>query len=328
MNINYNKEYSKYKQKYLDLKHGGNHADNDSEDLDELSIIVKKIAQLLEDNYTFPKKIKNVKELLLSNLENGEYNKLKNKELYTRLYEDIYSVIKDKHVYFRPKFKKQTTPIVFDAEKWMKTKILNKIIGHVTLEGFPSFKRNKEVVTSATIEKFNHIKNCSIIVFDLRESRGGDPAMVQFLQSFLFSEKVLLNSIHWRIPQTDKYKITDYDTFNKKELEELTSNNNLPLFYTKKIFVLTSSKTFSAAEEFCYNLQSRKRGKIVGEITLGGANPGRMFDINDEITIKIPNGFAKNPITGTNWEGVGIIPDIKLKKEEALEYVINKFKKH
>lgn len=145
------------------------------------------------------------------------------------------------------------------------------------------------------------------------------------MQSFIFPEKVLLNSIHKRIPKTNNYNITDYYTFNKKELAELT-NKNLP-FLNQDIFCLTSDKTFSAAEEFCYNIQSRKRGKIVGKITRGGANPGKMFDLHDDIRITIPTGYARNPITETNWEGKGIIPDIQIDSGDQLDYILLDFVK-
>jgi retinol-binding protein 3 len=84
------------------------------------------------------------------------------------------------------------------------------------------------------------------------------------------------------------------------------------------VYVLTSNRTFSAAEEFTYNLQNLQRATIVGETTGGGAHPGSVRRITDRFGIWLPNGRAINPITRTNWEGTGIEPHIKVPAEQAL----------
>jgi C-terminal processing protease CtpA/Prc len=84
------------------------------------------------------------------------------------------------------------------------------------------------------------------------------------------------------------------------------------------VYVLTSSHTFSGAEEFAYNLQNLKRATIIGEVTGGGAHPVGGFPINAHIGIGIPVGRAINPISETNWEGVGVAPDIRVPQEQAL----------
>jgi retinol-binding protein 3 len=88
--------------------------------------------------------------------------------------------------------------------------------------------------------------------------------------------------------------------------------------HCRLIFVLTSSHTFSAGEELAYDLQSQKRATIVGETTGGGANPFRPERIDDRFTLLVPFGRAINPITKTNWEGVGVEPDVKVPEEQAL----------
>jgi hypothetical protein len=83
--------------------------------------------------------------------------------------------------------------------------------------------------------------------------------------------------------------------------------------------VLTSSTTFSAAEEFTYNLKNLKRATIVGEITGGGAHPVNEYAFPTlKVAARIPYARAINPITGANWEGVGVKPDIEVTREKAL----------
>jgi len=85
---------------------------------------------------------------------------------------------------------------------------------------------------------------------------------------------------------------------------------------------LTSSRTFSGAEEFAYDVQTQKRATIVGETTGGGANPGGAVRLPYDLTVFVPTGRAINPITKTNWEGVGVKPDVPAAADDALDVAL------
>lgn len=85
------------------------------------------------------------------------------------------------------------------------------------------------------------------------------------------------------------------------------------------MYLLTSPDTFSAAEEFAYNLQQLKRAFVVGETTGGGAHAGAYYPITAYFGSFIPTYRAINPISGTNWEGVGVQPDLPVAQEEAFD---------
>jgi C-terminal processing protease CtpA/Prc len=87
---------------------------------------------------------------------------------------------------------------------------------------------------------------------------------------------------------------------------------------TQPIYVLTSKDTFSAAEEFSYDLQKQKRALVVGETTGGGAHPIHGYPLTDSLIIYVPEGRPINPITHTDWEGKGVIPDISVSATDAL----------
>ena len=87
----------------------------------------------------------------------------------------------------------------------------------------------------------------------------------------------------------------------------------------RPVWVLTSSETFSAAEELAYNLQTLKRGTVVGETTGGGANHNMFAIVGKRFLTSIPIGTTKSPVTGTNWEGVGVKPTIAVASAKALE---------
>jgi len=84
------------------------------------------------------------------------------------------------------------------------------------------------------------------------------------------------------------------------------------------MYVLTSGKTFSAAEEFAFDLQQLKRGTVVGARTRGGANPGVLQLIGAHFGVFVPNEAAVGPVTGGNWEGVGVTPDVAVEAADAL----------
>jgi len=83
--------------------------------------------------------------------------------------------------------------------------------------------------------------------------------------------------------------------------------------------VLTSSNTASGGEEFAYDMQQLKRGTVVGGTTWGGANPGEIVPINDHFAMFLPTGAAVNPISKTNWEGIGVKPDVPVDPARALD---------
>jgi C-terminal processing protease CtpA/Prc len=79
---------------------------------------------------------------------------------------------------------------------------------------------------------------------------------------------------------------------------------------TRPVYILTSRDTFSAAEDFAYSMQTQKRAIIVGEVTRGGAHPLASFRLNSHFLAAIPVRESISPLTQSNWEGVGVRPDI------------------
>lgn len=84
------------------------------------------------------------------------------------------------------------------------------------------------------------------------------------------------------------------------------------------LYLLTSKRTHSAAEQFAYTLQAAKRAVVVGEITKGGAHPVGRYRLDDHFGIQVPEAQAVSPVTGTNWEGTGVTPDVPCDADRAL----------
>ncbi len=150
------------------------------------------------------------------------------------------------------------------------------------------------------------VADSSALLVDLTRCRGGAPEMVQFLCTYLLDRPTHLNSLYWR----ERDQTTEYWTLPYVPGKRFGG--------TKPLFLLTSRRTASAGEEFTYNLTNLKRAIQVGETTAGAANPGRVHPLPDGYAVFIPNGRPINPITGTNWEGAGIEPEIAVPADGAL----------
>lgn len=284
---------------------------------------VKKISNLLDENYIFPDLAKKMGDLIKQNLAAGSYDGIDDPMKFAEtLTADLQSISNDKHI--RVRFSPEDAKRLIEQEKngsdpddekhwnemmkkenygFKKVERLPGNIGYVDFRNFASPDYSKETV--ASVMKF--LENTDAIIFDLRLNGGGDPAGVQLICSYLFTETpVHLNDLYFR--PTDE--TNEFWTLRKIDGKRMP---DVP------VYVLTSKFTFSGAEEFSYNLKNLKRATIVGETTGGGAHPGGVKAINEGFAIFVPNGRAISPITKTNWEGVGVAPDVNIKSELALE---------
>jgi len=152
----------------------------------------------------------------------------------------------------------------------------------------------------------NFLGHVDALIVDMRENGGGDPAMVAYVTTYLFDEPTHLNDLYNRAENSTHQWWTLPHVLGERLAEQ-------------PVYVLTSRRTFSGAEEFSYNLKSLGRATIVGETTGGGAHPVRGEWLNEQFTIGVPFARAINPITKTNWEGTGVEPDVRVPAAEALE---------
>lgn len=279
-------------------------------------LVVTELADLMNRNYVYPEHGEAMHTLLMTKLKNGKYDQYKSqKELASMLDADLKSVIFDKHirVSFDPERAEQIQnrdpnggrePLANNG--FEKVEILENNIGYLDLRGFVDIR----FAEGDAVLVMDKLITADAIIFDLRQNGGGSPSMIRFISSYIFGdEPVHLNTFYWR--PGDSYS----ETWTNPEFASVRKPN-IP------VFVLTSDYTFSAAEEFTYNLKHTKRATIVGEVTGGGAHPGGPSVFSDGFIVNIPRGRAINPVTNTNWEGVGVIPHILTTQEEALDKAI------
>jgi hypothetical protein len=154
-----------------------------------------------------------------------------------------------------------------------------------------------------------------VLIFDLRRNGGGSPASVAYLVSFM-------------TPADKPTHINDVVRRKAGTLEfdrQIYNSQATPVrFAGVPAFVLTSPRTFSGGEEFSYDLQALKLATLVGEVTGGGANPTGGVPLSDDLGASVPYGRAENPVTKTNWEGLGVKPDIVVPAAEALAATLSR----
>ena len=175
-------------------------------------------------------------------------------------------------------------------------------VGYIELLGFSG----SPDASGPAVAAMNFVGGTDALIFDLRRNGGGSPAMIGLISSYLFDDVVHLNDFY----------IRESDT--RRQFWTTPHVQGTRYGGAKPVYVLTSNRTFSAAEEFTYNLKNLKRATIVGETTGGGAHPGGVRPITNHFGIWVPNGRAINPITKTNWEGTGIEPHIGVEAAKAL----------
>ncbi|MDM4768483.1 S41 family peptidase [Pelomonas sp. SE-A7] len=166
-------------------------------------------------------------------------------------------------------------------------------IGYLRLDGMPPPRLCAATMAAA----LQVVAGADALIIDLRRNNGGSPAMVQWLASHFLPPKTAMSSV---------VSIRD------KETETMTTEAGLPgpQLTQVPLYLLTSRQTFSAAEHLAYDLQQTRRAQVVGEASGGGANPGGFVPVHPGFALWVSRARSVSPVTGGNWEGTGVKPDL------------------
>jgi len=292
----------------------------------EINKTVDSLALNMQNLYVFPDKGKETSDLLKKNHKAGVYKDLSDPmKLAEKLTQDILSIAHDKHVsvWYDPRaiamMKEDKSKKTDEFEKqeayqnkkdnhgFQEVKILKGNVGYLKLNSFGGSHEAFETAVGAMA----FLANADAIVIDLRDNGGGNATMIQLLSSYFFDEK----------------DVRHLNSFFHRATNDTSRTYTLPYVSGKRLpdcdlYILTSKFTFSAAEEFTYNLKNMKRATIVGETTGGGGHTVTRGYITDNYMLQVATGKAINPITKTNWEGVGVKPDYEVTREQALDKAI------
>ncbi len=282
--------------------------------------VIQNLSEKLKANYIFPDIAERISAHMQACLAEGAYAQITDGELFaSTLTGHLQEVNQDKHlrVFWRVEaLPEHEGPNPEREEEWRQMARLDNYglykverlagnVGYLDIRAFFPPEWGGDTAVAA----MNLLANTSALIVDLRKNGGGSPSMVALISSYLFgNEPVHLNSFSiregadevikqfWTLPYVPEKRFGD-----------------IP------IYVLTSKATFSGGEEFAYDFKTRQRATLVGEVTGGGANPGGIHHLHPHFEAFIPNGRPVNPVTGTNWEGSGVTPDIPAAEEQALQ---------
>ncbi|WP_291272802.1 S41 family peptidase [Geothrix sp.] len=219
-----------------------------------------------------------------------------------RVNAELKDLTRDKHVSVRKAIPNFDKPVGRHGIE--KVERLRGEVGYLRVDRFFQADESRPLFDQA----MDQLAGSRAMIIDLRENRGGGDALA-LLASYFLPERVLLNSL----------------VFRKDETMEVWAGPSTRAAFTKvPVYVLVSGTTFSAGEAFAYGLQQRGRAVLIGERTKGGANPNRFFPVGQGLELSLSVGRTVNPVSGTNWEGGGVQPDVLVPADQALDKALEK----
>lgn len=294
--------------------------------------VIDTLVAKLNDHYVFPDKARNIEAALRQHQREGKYDAVSDgKQLARQLNDDIRAVAADGHmeVYFSPR------PVQADdampppaksraewerlvpsdrlpgllqmADRSVEQNHLTPRIGYLKVSMFPPPFLMGERYAAA----MNSIADTDGLIVDLRNNTGGGPDTVALLVSYFVDHRTRLNDL-W-----DRDTGISTPSWTEDKLDGKRYGGKKP------VLILAGPRTMSAGEDFAYTMQAMKRATVIGEPTWGGAHPARPYRLGEHFLASIPTRRSISPITKTNWEGVGIIPDVKAKPDDALALAKN-----
>lgn len=280
--------------------------------------VLQKIAQLIESKYVLAEEAKSYAAEFRKMVKTGAYAPLSDaREFADRVTADLQAITHDKHVSLRrieasDIGEKAVSPLHHpvrfhrlsrkENKGFRKLEWINGHIGYIDLIRFNAIDQARDLVDGAM--KF--LEDADAIIIDIRQNGGGSG---DYLSGFFLPYPSQQTSWHYREGNYTEEFWTSREMGGKPLVD-------VPLF------VLIGPNTFSAAEIFAYDLQARKRAVLVGEPSKGGAHSIDLFKIDDQFEINISTSRAVNPVTGGNWEGTGVIPDVRAPADRVLETAI------
>lgn len=282
--------------------------------------VVAKLLDLIQEHYVFPEVAAELSIQLPARLAAGSYHGLDADALAATVTEDLQAINGDRHLrlVFHADELADDDDTRDDAEMTARAVSTaygvagaTRLAGGIGLLELAPLLFPPSIAAEAVGTAFSRLSDCAALVLDVRKCLGGDPEMVAFACTYLFGvEAVHLNDIVERAGrETRQFWTLPYVPGTRFGAD-------------KPVFVVTSNRTFSGGEELTYDLQQLGRAVVVGESTRGGAHPRRGFRLQAHLEAHVPVARARNPRSGTNWEGTGVRPDVAAPAGAALDVAV------
>jgi C-terminal processing protease CtpA/Prc len=268
--------------------------------------------------YIFPDRAAAASVLLRSRLQSGRYAGHVDEALLLLINEDLLEACADKHLRLlwyeadasgvAPQSDEELIALLremFRLENHGVKRVerLAGNIGVIELTVIPEAASGGRVIAAA----FELVQHTSGLILDLRATRGGAVDGEAYLASFFFAD----GDVH----------LSDTVEGPNGPTHQFWTSVYLPAprYLDRPVYALVSATTFSGGEALAYDLQAHGRAKVVGDVTRGGAHPSTVVSLGDHVELRMPIARTISPVTGGDWEGVGVIPDIAAPAAEALD---------
>ena len=281
------------------------------------SAVIDGLIKQLNSVYIFPDVAKKMEQAIRSRKAKKEYDTITSGREFAKVLTDhLREVYKDEHLevqYFANgiPYDSEKPPVAEEVQRFRergrrrnyefkKVERLDGGIGLLQVDGFYPAEWIAETAAGAMA----FLANSEAVILDLRENHGGMSGGV-LLCSYFLREETHLRDFHNRSENTTR-QVWSYPVVGGEK------------FADKDLYILTSSRTFSAPEALAYDMQALKRATIVGETTHGGANPTTVFRITDHFSASIPFATSINAVTKTDSGRDGVKPDVAVPPDQAL----------
>ena len=280
--------------------------------------VIEKTIALVGANYVFPEQAKHVGVELRKNERAGNYKADGTMdEFLEHLNRDLQTAGRDKHlkVQNNPRVvaelareaegKEEVAPAFLSmlTENNFRLRRVESLDGNIGYFKFDNFVELR-FVKDGFVGAMNFLHYSSALILDLTDNGGGASETSDFLISYFLPEGTRVGETWSRTTNETKPSIVA----RAPEVKPMTET---------PLVILVGERTASAAEAVAYTLQQAKRAVIVGSRTKGLANPGRLFPIDDQLFLMVPTNLHRNAVSGTNWEGVGVVPEIAVAPDRA-----------
>ena len=286
----------------------------------------------------FPDRAEQAAVAIETRLAAGEYDELDEGTLAERLTRQMYEICADKHLRVRVTPPRPVRPEPGDPARpgpgrgpagpgarrreqerghpgnygISRVERLDGNVGYLDLRGVAHPGHGAAAIAAA----MELVSGTYALIIDLRRNGGGSPEGVVFWCSYLFPG--------------DGTHLNDIFDAGTGETRQFWTLAHVPgaRYLDRPVYLLTSHGTFSGGEDFCYTLQAQGRAELIGETTGGGAHPTRTIPVSPSLAISVPHARSVNPVTGTNWEGTGVTPDIAVAAAEAYDVAYARALRH
>ncbi len=282
--------------------------------------VIDGVIANLDRAYVFPDKAAVMEKHLRAQLQHGDFDAVTSAAKFADVLTDaLQSDSHDKHLevrYFADpiplKSDQGDSPVDKAAELTEESRFnfgfsgVDRLQGDIGYIDLHQFGRPQGVATRIAAA-MTLLGDTKALVIDLRHCGGGDPESVMLFASYLYDKPTHLNDVYWR---------------DENRTEQRWTTANVPgtrYGQARQVYLLTSSDTFSGCEDFAYALKNNRRAILVGETTGGGAHAGGPHRLAAHFMMFVPSGRPINPVTHTDWEGVGVNPDVKSSVKNALD---------